>query len=406
MVLYLYIGLVCYLPIIDDFFPKTDFGKGIPDIGPYRLGLLLLFLVVIMHGVIKKDIKVFSKWIGILIIFYCIVVASISWSFYSYNSSTAQDIFSSVFAPFLCAFIAMNLFEKEEITQVYFKHIIIAVLIMSMISAFQLVSGFLTGFKDVRSVGTFGNPNILALVLVFTIPCILYTTEKQIISGIFSKVVNISVIIGIVCTVSRKGIITMVLCYLLIHFLRKNYKRMVVIFVGFAIVAVMLSGYSVISHRFAKDKFEAQLSEKWTMTRTGWEMFKTSPIRGLGYKGYYENFGIFNPNPVKEKYDAHNIYITALANYGIVGFIPFIAIFIYPLMRAVLEIRQGRRSSDFDHSFHMATICLISLVGFMINGWFGGNLFYHPHAMTLLYNNIAIFLAIRQRNPLSRTLKI
>ena len=122
-------------------------------------------------------------------------------------------------------------------------------------------------------------------------------------------------------------------------------------------------------------------------------MFKTSPIIGLGYKGYYENFAKFYPNPYRKKYDAHNIYITALANFGIIGFIPFIAIFFYPLKRSLGYLRGENYKTINSRSRKMAIICLTTLVPYMVSGWFSGGMLFSHIGMSLFYTNISLFMA-------------
>lgn len=395
MVLFLYIALICYIPLIDNFIPKTDFGPGIPDIDLFRIWSFFLFLFLVIHAVVKKDVKLMNRWIGIISFFYLFVIVSISWSAYSYSLFILQKLFNSLFIPFLLVVVAMNLFERESAANAYIKHVVNAAFIMSVVSVFQMVSGFMAGLSDFRAAGTFGNPNVLAVILVLTIPCILYAVERNIISAVFGKIVSISVIIGIVSTVSRKGIVTMVVCYLLYNVLRKNYRKVITVFIGFAILGALVSGYSVVTKRFEKEEFIYHMNEKWEMVQAGVRMFKTNPAIGLGFNGYYENFSRFFTNPHKDKYSAHNIYITALANYGLIGFVPFLAIFIYPLWISIRTLRRSNKLIDNKHLQDMAVLCLSTSIPFMINGWFAGGLFYLPLPMSFFFGSMSLFLAAK-----------
>ena len=394
MVLRLFIVVICYLPILDSILPKTNFGVGIPDIGPTRLGSYLLFLAFIIHWAATKQTILFHKWIRFLIVFFIIVVASISWSKYSYDASTLQNIFNSVFIPLFFAVVAINLFEQEDNTKLYMKHIIIGSFILSLISISQIVFGIIAGQEEIRATGTLGNPNALAIFLVLTIPCIMYGMEKSLISPVLGRMATAVVVGGIVCTVSRKGIITMVLCFCLYNFFKKKYKKIIFFLVGVAIVGILLSSwYAVFSLRFEQDEVQHHIEEKWNMTRAGWKMFQTSPIIGLGYKGYYENFNKYFPYSWAAKYDSHNIFITALANYGILGFIPFMGILLYPLFRAIKIVRKKNKIVSNEYSRDMAIICICSMIPFMISGWGAGGLFYEESIISLLYTNIALFLS-------------
>jgi len=251
----------------------------------------------------------------------------------------------------------------------------------------------MAGHTDIRAAGTYGNPNRLAIAIVLTIPCLIYAMEKKIISEKIGWIYSVSVVTGIICTVSRKGIIAMVLCYMLYYFLRKNYRRVVTLLIVFAMLAAVVSGYSVVTQRFEKEEFLHQLGVKWEMTKAGGRMFATSPLVGLGYKGYYQNFGRFFPNAFKEKYDAHNIFITAIANYGLLGIFPFLMIFLYPLMKAIRILRRHDPRSRNIHSVNMAILCLTTVIPFMVMGWYAGGLFYSYYAVALLYTNVSMVLA-------------
>jgi O-antigen ligase len=123
-------------------------------------------------------------------------------------------------------------------------------------------------------------------------------------------------------------------------------------------------------------------------------MFRSSPLFGLGYKGYYENYGDFKGEPGR-KYDPHNIFITALTDYGLVGFTLLMCIFIYPLLYSIKIILSGKKG-DENSAFEMAVICITTVIPLMINGFFAGRLLFKPDIMFILYTQI-IFVFQRDR---------
>ncbi len=398
MVNILYILLVCYMPILDSILPRTNFGPGIPDVGPVQLLSYFIILVFILESAVKKQIKIFSKFTGFIIVYSIIVLVSVSWSNYSYTSDVLQNLFNSVLIPLIIAIIGLNLFTERDNIDAYIKNIMIALFILSLMSIYQLLSSDLIGstatFGDeVRSTATFGNPNGLAIFLVLTIPCLIYAVENHMVTRILGWVLYASVAGGIICTISRKGMATGILVFCLYYFLKGKYKRMFALGIVVVILTLFLSGYAVISGRFSRENMDKQFIGKWNMTYAGLQMYKESPLIGLGYKGYYDNFGKYFPWSSRDKYDAHNIFITALTNYGLIGFIPFLCIFLYPLSVSwkVLKVDNSR---IFDStSKDLAIICVSSIIPFMLSGWFAGGLFYRPTIMFLLYTNIALLLA-------------
>ena len=391
MLLAIFIAVVCYSPIIETFVPSTNFGAGIPDLGPVRLGIYLLSLVFIIHIAIAHKIR-FNRFFAILAAFYLIVLASVSWSNYSYRTSTLQEFFGTVFIPLFVALVSINLFTQEHNKKSYIRHIVIASVILAVMSIFQTIVAILTQQEAFRARGTFGNANSLAIFLILTIPCILYALENRFFPRILGWVILFSVFIGTICTVSRKGIATMALCFILFSLLKKKYKQIAIFLYVFALLAGLFSGYVFFSKRFDVSELQHHFQQKWNMTVAGWRMFQTSPIAGLGYKGYYDNYGKFCLDAWRDKYDAHNIFITALANYGLLGFLPFMGIFMYPLIISIRTIRREESLVSTDYSRDWAIVCICSIIPFMINGWFAGGLFYSTVEVSLLYINIMLFL--------------
>ena len=378
------------MPIVDIFLPKTNFGVGIPDFDATRLCSYLLLLIFIFETAINKRVKLINGWILSILCFTIIKCASPMWSkWYSYNTQVLQNLFDSAIIPLIIALIALNVFHSKENIQKYMKHIIIAALILSVISIYQ----FVFNLSD-RASATMSNPNGLAIYLVSSLPFVLYCIDKKLVSNKVGLLTSLLIIGGILGTVSRKGIGTMIICFMLYYLLQKQFKKVVISFTVFTLLALSLSGYAAISKRFTGAELEEQFQGKWNMTVAGFIMYKEKPILGNGYNGYFERFGEFFPNARIKKYDAHNEFITALANYGIFGFIFFMAIFLYPLnyARKVLKrYYRGQLSSLVQKN--MALICICTIVPFMISAFYAGALFSQVSAVFVLYANISfVFL--------------
>ena len=390
MLIRLFILFVCYLPIVGLIFPRIS---GIDIRSIWLLFYLLILIFMIYCFAIRPNFKFLNTWTLILGFYFLVVFVSVTWSNYSYDIPTLKGLFTTVFVPIAIAMVAMYLFEDTDKVRLYIKHIIIASFILSLISICQMFFGVATPDEELRSAATLGNPNGLAIFLVLTIPCLIYGTEKNIVPKVFGWIVIASVIGGVICTVSRKGIVTMIIVFSLYYSFKKQFKKMVVLGVSFAVIVIILSGYAVISQRFTMEKLQYNIKGKANMAYAGWEMFKENPAIGLGYRGYYENFGKYFPHSWVRKYDAHNIFITALANYGLLGFIPFMGIFIYPLVVSARILRQNSTMVNKEHSKDMAVICVSCILPFMISGYFAGGLFYGPVIVSLLYTHTAFVLS-------------
>jgi len=389
--------------MFNDFLPKTEFGSGIPDIDFFRITSYLLLLGCLFHWSIKKDIRFFNKWIINILIFYTIVFASITWSNFSYDAFILRQLFDTTFIPFFIAIVALNIFKRENNVRIYIQNIIIAAFILSIFSIFQMGYELSKGVQELRATGTFTNPNRLAIILVLAIPCLMYAKEKQFFPKIFLWPASISIISGIICSVSRKGIATMILCFCLYHLFNKNYRKFFYILILFGAISLALSGFTVVAGRFERQSLTEAFQDKWAMTEAGLKMFTTQPIIGLGFEGYKDHYNEYLPSSHKPRYDAHNIFITALANYGILGFIPFILIFWIPISVALKVLRNRNDGDDYENNSKKAILCLSSVIPFMVTGWFAGGLFYSGIEVSLFYSNVSLFIAVSDQLKESRT---
>ncbi len=374
--------LIGYMPIMGIYIPKTNFGPGIPDFGPVRLTEYILILVFILELTLKKNKLRVNKWIFILFVFLLYVFLSVYWSqWYSYDRSTIQSIFSSVAAPVLIALISINVLSTDKNIKLFIKHLVISGLILSLIAFIQFRFNLSTVHGELRAAATLQNPNKLAIFLVLIVPSLLYAIDSRIFKPYIGWLIFFVFAAGIASTVSRKGIATLILSFGIYALLKRDLKKIVALFVLVSLLAVAVFQIQALNQRFEKHKRTHDLHGKIAMAKAGLDMFSKHPVLGLGYRGYYENYGKYFHNTYRKKYDAHNEFITALANYGIIGFMIFMSIFLFPLAlaaRILIKVRDGTRRD-------MATICIASIIPYMINILFAGTAFYQPTLTCLFY---------------------
>ena len=404
------------MPILDNYLPKTNFGPGIPDVGPTLIVSLVVILFFILEWSVLKRVKLFNKWTNFLALYSIIVFASVYWSAFGYGGNTLQILFTNIFMPLLVAIIAVNIFQDRDKIHLFIKHMLIAAFFLSLISMCQMVLGLLAGQEAIRTTGTFSKPNGFAMYLVMIIPLALYAVDNELISVTAGRVISIMLTGGILCTVSRKGIATMVFAFLVYNILKKRYRQVVFSLIGFVILAVTLAGFSTISGRFDSGKVDKEIKGKWALTVAGWDMFKSSPIIGLGFKGFKSKYGEYFRYSSKRNYDAHNIYITLLSDYGLIGFLSFMGVLIFPLMRARNILRQtdgndhsGRgdpNKNGGDSIRNFAIIGIVVILPFMISGWFSGGLLFRQEILFLFFTNIAMLMGYSSRQQDADTISV
>jgi len=389
---WLFITLLCYTPIIGKFIPATNFGAGIPDLDPLRALAYLLVMVFAFEHSMEGRASLLHRWFGILCAYALVVSLSPLWSpAYTYGSVVLQALFNSVILPVLLAAIALILFRSEEVVRRYCYHLAVASIILSVIALVQFVQGSSIIHEQARSMATFNNPNLLAVYLVLSLAVVLYAIDTNKIGRKLGYLAQLFIVLAMFTTISRKGLGTMAVAFVFYYWATQRKRNLMIIAILIAVVGVFAAGVSQFSSRFTGDELERQVQGKAAMAMAGVEMFTDNPIIGLGYKGYYENFGAYFPGTGRDKYDAHNEYVTALASYGLIGFIPFMAVFLYPLIWGWKRFRSLPPPAIREDRLRIL-VGLISLITFMMSQFYAGHLFYENIVVFILYANVALML--------------
>ena len=400
----LFITLLCYTPIIGEFIPATNFGTGIPDLDPLRILAYLLVITFAFEHAMAGKVTLLHRWLGILFIYALVVTASPIWSpVYSYDSVVMQGLFNSVILPVLLAAIALVLFRSADVVGKYCFHLAVASIVLSVFALVQFAQGSSIIHDQARSMATFDNPNLLAVYLVLSLAVVLYAGDSGRISKKLGYLAQLCIVLAMFTTISRKGLGTMVIAFFLYYWITQRKRNLAILTVLVLVLGIFAAGISQFSSRFTATEIEHQFEGKAAMARAGIEMFASSPVIGLGYKGYYENFGDYFPGSGRSKYDAHNEYVTALANYGLIGFIPFMMVFLFPLAWGWRWLRRLSRPALREDRLRML-VGVISLVTFMMSQFYAGHLFYENLVVFLLYANVALMLTASQADlPITST---
>ncbi len=379
-----------YAPIINFYFPHTNFGTRLPDFGFHEVVLILWICATFIDLLIRKLPRVHTFWIILLGTYSFIVSISLTWSVESYSLANIRNLFYHILVPFLFAYASTYYISNEACRRSLIKHATLGCVILSIIGFVNFFAHYGSNIDDMRSAATLGNPNALAIFLVMNIPLVLYGIQIKVINSKLAYLALICIISGIFCTVSRKGIITAGLSFILFFLITRNYKMLVLSMVIGMSLFIFLVAQPLIEQRFTKEKIDVQFKGKWAMTLAGWDMFLKHPVKGLGYKGYYNEFGHYFKKSGRRKYDAHNNFITAFANYGLIGAVPFLGIFLWPLVKSITAIRH-LRAANYKHERLKHVTGIAILIPFMLNAWFAGGLMYINSLVCLLYVLIGMF---------------
>lgn len=238
------------------------------------------------------------------------------------------------------------------------------------------------GHGRVRFRGNLKDPNELALVLVIALPLAMGLLAQRasaipILVPVTSLAITLPVVIS---TASRTGQLAFVavIAAFLLH--QVSLKRLLA--VALPAVLALLVGDRWVE---ARDQFSMDHVEAWG---TGMDMFRSSPLWGIGKSQFIEHHGL----------TAHNTFVLVAAEQGLVGLILWVGVLYSGFKIAVLALRRYRGSDETTLPYAWARILLATLVGVTI----GANLLslaYHPVIWVFLALPGAFHMAVRRHDP-------
>ena len=220
--------------------------------------------------------------------------------------------------------------------------------------------------------GLLGDPNDLALCLLMGMPflasAVMQTKGRQ---RWFYGILLVAVVSGIVSTQSRGGFMGMGAAAFIL--LREKVKsrgmQIGILAVGMAVL-MAASGMSKRSSGGEGDGIDESAQGRLDAWMAGARMVKAKPILGVGYDRFADNYPTYVTNAVIwGKLEAHNSFVKAIAETGIVGFIPFMAMVVLSF-KSAFSLRKRR--DELDDPLERAAVGSLfpTIVAFFISAFF------------------------------------
>jgi hypothetical protein len=234
----------------------------------------------------------------------------------------------------------------------------------------------------VRYRGNLEDPNELALTLVIALPFALAAfAQQRSLIRVAAVAVSLGIVVPVVIwTASRTGQLAFVAVIAAYFLERISLKRLIPVAV-LAAPALMLGGRSGDS----ADESTLERLEAW---HTGLEMFKSSPIWGIGRAQFSENYYI----------TAHNSFVLEASELGLVGMILWVGVLYTSFKIVVLALRRYQGLDDGAVPYEWARALRASLCGIVVGTNFL-SLAYHPVIWVYFALPGAFYLATRRHDP-------
>ncbi len=244
-----------------------------------------------------------------------------------------------------------------------------------------------------RVESTFGNANQLATVLVAgLVISIAAAAVLRRASLLRSAAIGIATLcaVSLVFTGSRSGVISLGVALIAAILVAGPGRR------GRALVAAGLAAVAavVLFVTFAPDGIKDRIAQttpgqvpatesRLTIWQVGWRMFEDNPGRGVGVGNFQTSSIHYLLQPgaltrtdevIVDPKDAHNIYLMALAETGLVGTVILLSLLGFPIGCALVAARDFNRMGDRQLEI-MARALVVALAGFLAANFFATDIF-------------------------------
>ena len=224
-------------------------------------------------------------------------------------------------------------------------------------------------------VGLLGDPNDLALVLLIYVPLFAELALGSRGARRFFGLIMVGVLVmGVLATLSRGGALGLAAGLGLTFYDRGRLSARLLLAPTLAVVVAGMLVFAGVNQRSSGALTPSVLDDsargRLDMWQSGIRMVAHNPLLGVGFGEFPANYQAHARNPVHwEPRDAHNSFIKAAAETGLVGFVPFMAL-------VLLTIRTGyrtRKREDPDETLMERAVrrsLFPSTIGFCVAAFF------------------------------------
>jgi O-antigen ligase len=304
-------------------------------------GMTILTTVIYFLMNPSKKLKIYTS---INIYFYLFIgLASFS-LLYSPNYLDGLRVIGTSTALFMVFILYVNFLNTEKQYHILINNIVIANILLALLTIYQILFenvlfigtssvGSESGTRIWRAMGTFEDPNVTAVYLVFgiilSLSMLIFGKLKWKVKLFYFSSSLISTF-AVVATFSRTGWLALVFGIFVLLFYIKNKKYIFFALAGISIIVIIflfVSPYGeFIRYRlfsFAEFLGDESIRSRFSMAISSIRMFIDYPITGIGFRAYPVYYDLYidslAPQSLLYVKESHTMWLTYLAEMSIWG---------------------------------------------------------------------------------------
>ena len=293
------------------FFLFTQIARGLELPGGFFLVTAFFFAVWLLHKFIVRDDQIYLESNGLLILCYVffllVSVLDARWQTPSY---VMLWMYAKIF---LIYFVLVDLLNNERVIQ----NVIWVIIFSAVFSCLYGVYNFLTNVQEgnvleiaFRLRGVSGNPNILAINILFAFSFLCYyflLVYKHWLTRLVLIVAIFAAVAALAATVSRAGIIALGVAFMILTWQFRERKWPVALFLLVAVLAVIYLPEDFVDRLALILDPEKDPSLRWRFKLYvgAIELIQQHPFNGVGLG----NFTPLSINYIGKHLDTHNSFL-------------------------------------------------------------------------------------------------
>lgn len=272
--------------------------------------------------------------------------------------------------------------------------------------AYSSLMNIVSGVEGYRIMGTYGDPNFFAQVMLVIIPIALNRLlyEKK---GILKVLAGWSLAVSfltVVFTFSRGGFLALCVVLGLLVLWRK--PPLVALLSGLLILVLLIpflpatyferieTILEYLPFQGADVRTEVSFRGRMSEYAVGFRMFRDNPVLGIGYDNYAANYLDYSMriglDPRRTERSAHSLYLEVLAEQGLLGLL----LFGFVLYSSFTSLKKARDIYSKIAMNDLTDLALAFQIGFI--GYLAAAMFIHGAYPRNLWLLIGVSLAAQQ----------
>jgi O-antigen ligase len=251
-------------------------------------------------------------------------------------------------------------------------------------------------FQPDRVAGTFHDPNEYACfnVTALAIAGFLLAYSKNWLTRLLIILGVCLMLAGVILSKSRSGFIILAAIGILviINPALKVRLRFMLIIVAVLIIGIVATGIywqriqSVQSFLTEGAPADRSISIRTRLIGQAWQVFLENPVFGVGY-GHFRFYNLGREGGYSKYvpfFDQHNMFMSILSEYGLLGAITSLILFVVGFLDGFRAVRYARRAGDRQ----LALLCSAALMTYLALLMFG--MFLNPSVIKMIFIYVAL----------------